>query len=70
MKIFLISSSHGRSLLLRKIDTESTLQTLENDFLADVHSISVIDMGKHFSQFSNLPESQNLCELREAALSQ
>lgn len=45
------------------------LKTFENDFLASVQSISVIDKGKQSSQFSHLPESQNLCELREAALS-
>lgn len=40
------------------------LKTFENDFLASVQSISVIDKGKQSSQFSHLPESQNLCELR------
>lgn len=42
-----------------------TLKTLENDFLTNVHSTSVIDMKNHFSQCSYLSESQNLCDLRE-----
>lgn len=47
-----------------------TFKILENNFLANVHSISVIDSGEHLSQFSDLPENQNLCELRDAASSQ
>lgn len=46
-----------------------TLKTLENDFLAGVHSISLINMEIHFSQDKNVPESQNPCEVREAAMS-
>ena len=47
-----------------------TFKILENNFLANVHSISVIDFGEYFSQFPHLPESQNLYELRKAASSQ
>lgn len=34
-----------------------TMKTPENDFLVNDLSISVTDVGKHFSQFSNFPES-------------
>ena len=47
-----------------------TFKILENNFLANVHSISVIDFWEYFSQFPHLPESQNLYVLRKAASSQ
>lgn len=40
-----------------------TFKILESNFLANVHSISVMDFGEYFSQFPHLPESQNLYEL-------
>lgn len=60
MKRVLISSITGHYYCRELID----INNMGNESLAHIHSPPVTDSGKHVSQLSNLPEHQNLCELR------